>query len=135
MITSKNKQYISNENKLKERCRDNNIKYNPPTGHETTNMTRSRREKMLLLLKDPGAIERRNKKRKIDSNRERQLTDDQRKNKNMKQRIKRKNETESQRRNRLDRHNEQRRMRRKISKARAISNHNNNDKSCWINRR
>ena len=127
MITSKNKQYISNENKLKERCRDNNIKYNPPTGHETTNMTRSRREKMLLLLKDPGAIERRNKKRKIDSNRE--LTDDQRKNKNMKQRIKRKNETESQRRNRLDRHNEQRRMRRKISKARAISNHNNNDTS------
>jgi len=80
------KRFFDTEEKLKERCIAAGIEYKPTTDNEKDHITRSRRESLLLLLQDPAAIIRRNKKRARD--RKRELTEEQRTNKNTKRRIK-----------------------------------------------
>ena len=80
----RSKRFFNTEEKLKKRCIDNGIQYKPPADNEKDHITRSRRESLLLLLKDPDAMVRRNKKR--DRDRKRELTVEQRTNKNAKER-------------------------------------------------
>ena len=88
----RSKQFFKSEEKLKKRCIAAGIEYKPPTDNEKDHITRSRRESLRLLLQDPDAIIRRNKKRgrdkKRDKGRDRELTEEQRINKNTKRRIK-----------------------------------------------
>jgi len=88
----RSKQFFNTEEKLKKRCIAAGIEYKPPTDNEKDHITRSRRESLRLLLQDPDAIIRRNKKRgrdkKRDKGRVRVLTEEQRINKNTKRRIK-----------------------------------------------
>ena len=54
-------QLFKNEKRLEERCIAGNVDYVPPADNEDRNKRSIRRDKMLLLLEDPKAIERRNK--------------------------------------------------------------------------
>ena len=64
------KRFFNTEEKLKNRCIAAGIEYKPPTDNEKDHITRSRRESLLLLLQDPDAIIRRNKKRGRDKKRD-----------------------------------------------------------------
>ena len=82
----RNQQFVIREDNLKKRCSAAGIEYKPAVVNEKRHITRCRRETMLLLLKDPEAIQRRTKKQARD--RKRKLTEKQRTNKNKKMRIK-----------------------------------------------
>ena len=89
MIDQKrNQQFVIREDNLKKRCSAAGIEYKPAVVNEKRHLTRCRRETMLLLLKDPEAIQRRNKKQTRDRKRKRKLTEEQRTNKNKKMRTK-----------------------------------------------
>ena len=82
----RNQQFFIREDNLKKRCSAAGLEYKLAVVNEKRHITRCRRETMLLLLKDPEAIQRRNKKQTRDRNRK--LTEEQRTNKNKKMRTK-----------------------------------------------
>lgn len=129
----RSKQFFKSEEKLKKRCIAAGIEYKPPTDNEKDHITRSRRESLRLLLQDPDAIIRRNKKRgrdkKRDKGRVRVLTEEQRINKNTKRRIKH-NKLSIEERKSLYEKQKNRRIRTKWAAIlNMLSNYNNKQSS------
>ena len=129
----RSKQFFKSEEKLKKRCIAAGIEYKPPTDNEKDHITRSRRESLRLLLQDPDAIIRRNKKRgrdkKRDKGRDRELTEEQRINKNTKRRIKH-NKLSIEERKSLYEKQKNRRIRTKWAAIlNMLSNYNNKQSS------